>query len=166
MPPVVPLYSTSVLDLATLIPTALADLYDPASKNEMNFNVPKDIPGNLAGGIGKDQAACQAGNQPSPFNDDRKASGIVSITRLSGSELKVTPIISYTVKDTIDLCPGDCGTLLEQVATIPLSQFEATGISGDVPFWVDFPVPFLGQFTIAASIPSSSPLPSKASKPP
>lgn len=166
VPPAVPLYSTSVLDLATLIPAALADLSDPASKNQMNFNVPKDIPGNLAGGIGKDQAACQAGNQPSPFNDDRKASGKVSITRLSASELTVTPIINYTVKDTIDLCPGDCGTLLEQVATVPLSQFEATGISGDVPFSVDFPAPFLGQFTIAASIPSSSPLPPKASKSP
>lgn len=166
VPPAVPLYSTSIVDLATLIPTGLAALNDPGSKNQMNFNIPKDIPGNLAGGIGKDQTACQAGNQPSPFNDDRKASGSVFITRLSANELTVTPIISYTVKDTIDLCPGDCGTLLEQLATVPLSQFEATGISGDVPFSVDFPAPFLGQFTIAASIPSSSSLPPKASKPP
>jgi len=46
--------------------------------------------------------------------------------------------------------PGDCGTWAEQIATVPLSQFEATGISGDVPFTVDFPAPALGDFSIDA----------------
>jgi hypothetical protein len=44
------------------------------------------------------------------------------------------------VKDTVDLCPGNCGSDAEQVATVPISWFEATGISGDVPFWVEFSV--------------------------
>ncbi|MCO6440815.1 MAG: hypothetical protein J5I81_06940 [Nitrococcus mobilis] len=127
----------------------------------MNFSIPGDIPGNLAGGIGKDQLTCPAGAKPSPFNDERKASGTVIVRRLSAAELTVTPNISYMVKDTIDLCPGDCGTTLEPVATVPLSQFEATGISGDVPFTVNFPSPFLGQFTVAAPLTAtSSPAPS------
>lgn len=161
-PPSVPLNSTISLDLASQIPEAIAELDDPASTNQMNFNVPRDIPGNLAGGIGKDQLACPSGAKPSPFNDERQASGKIMVTRLSASELTVTPIINYTVKDTIDLCPGDCGTKLESVATVPLSQFEATGISGDVPFTVNFAAPDLGQFTVPASLTTT---PSSASSP-
>ena len=55
-------------------------------------------------------------------------------------------MIDYTVRDTIDLCPGNCGTELEQLATVAISQYEATGISGDVPFTVRFtvtPAPFV-----------------------
>jgi hypothetical protein len=131
--------SSAVVDIATTIPASVAALDDPASPNQMNFNIPKDIPGNLAGGIGKDQLACPSGAQPSPFNDERHAQGTATVSALPGGGLSVMPDIHYTVKDTIDLCPGDCGTSLEQLATVPLSQFEATGISGDVPFTVDFP---------------------------
>jgi OOP family OmpA-OmpF porin len=49
-------------------------------------------------------------------------------------------VISYTIRDTVDLCPGNCGTTLEQQATVPMSRWEATGISGDVPFTVKFAV--------------------------
>jgi hypothetical protein len=63
----------------------------------------------------------------------------------------VQPFLTYTVKDTIDLCPGDCGAKKEQIATIPMSQWEATGISGDVPFFVDFPAPPVS--TLPFSIP-------------
>ncbi|CAG0953429.1 hypothetical protein METP3_00349 [Methanosarcinales archaeon] len=152
-PPFVPQFSNTYIDITTQIPTAIAALGDPASRDQMNFNIPKDIPGNLAGGIGKDQLACPAGAQPSPFNDERLAKGMVRVVRTSGPDLIVTPSINYTVKDTIDLCPGDCGTALEQIATVPLSQFEATGISGDVPFTVEFPAPFLGPFTVSAPLP-------------
>ncbi len=164
-PPLLPLNLTTAVDIGAQIPTAVAAIDDPASRDQMNFNIPKDIPGNLAGGIGKDQLACPAGAKPSPFNDERKASGIVSVTRLSASELTVTPIISYTVKDTIDLCPGDCGTTLEQIATVPLSQFEATGISGDVPFTVNFAAPFLGQFKVTAPL-AATPAPTSPPKKP
>jgi len=163
-PPSVPPYSNDYIDLNTLIPKAISELDDPASLKQMNFNIPKDIPGNLAGGIGKNQLSCPAGAKPSPFNDERHAGGMVKLTRLASSDLIVTPYINYSVKDTIDLCPGDCGTILEQIATVPLSQFEATGISGDVPFTVEFPAPSMGSFTIyvpLSKIPGPVPSPKK-----
>jgi hypothetical protein len=149
-PPFVPRSSRISIDIGSLIPAAITALGDPANPHQMNFNIPKDIPGNLAGGIGRDQTACPAGAQPSPFNDDRHATGTVELARGGGPEVMVTPAITYQVKDTIDLCPGDCGTPLEQFATIPLSQFEATGISGDIPFTVEFPAPPMTPFTISA----------------
>jgi hypothetical protein len=163
-PPYVPLNSTMKMDLNILIPKAIADLDDPYSPNSMNFNIPNDIPGNLAGGVGKDQLACPAGAKPSPFNDERHASGSASLTRSPSNDLTVTPTITYFVKDTIDLCPGDCGSPLEQLATVPLSEFEATGISGDVPFTVEFPAPSLGSFMVSlplATPPSLVPSPKK-----
>lgn len=126
------------LDVATLIPSDVKAIDDPASTNQMNFNFPNDIPGNLAGGIGKDEAANPIGAQPSPQNDARIVKGDVTVVD-GGANLMVIPNLSYRVLDTIDLCPGDCGTSKEQIATIPMSQWEATGISGDVPFTVDFP---------------------------
>jgi hypothetical protein len=149
-PPFVPRFSRMSIGIGSLIPAAITALGDPNSPNSMNFNIPKDIPGNLAGGIGLDQKACPAGAQPSPFNDERHADGTVELARASGREVTATPIIAYQVKDTIDLCPGDCGTSLEQFATVPLSQFEATGISGDIPFTVEFPAPPGVPFTISA----------------
>ena len=161
-PATAPMASVS-LDLATLIPDAIASLGDATSMRQMNFSLPRDIPGNIAGGIGKDQAACPAGAIPSTMNDDRTAAGTVGVLNLGANVLLVTPSITYTVKDTIDLCPGDCGTLLEKTATVPLSQFEATGISGDVPFQVDFPAPTLPPLIVTAS---STPSPTTGSTTP
>jgi hypothetical protein len=158
-PPLVPISTTIHLKLSSLIPTAIAALDDPASPNRMNFKTPKDIAGNIAGDIGKDQTKHLVGAMPSPFNDERKADGSVQLSRKTDSTITVTPLISYSVKDTIDLCPGDCGAPLEQVATVPLSQFEATGISGDVPFTIDFPAPSLGTFTITAPAGPPAPIP-------
>jgi Domain of unknown function (DUF4157) len=155
-PPSVPGRSKVMLDLRSRIPTAISALDNPTDSNRMNFNKPRDIPGNIAGDIGKDQTSCPAGAQPSPFNDERDASGTVTLEARSDSALTVTPTINYTVKDTIDLCPGGCGTQLEQFATVPLSQFEATGISGDVPFIVDFPAPSLDPFIIPTPAPAAA----------
>jgi hypothetical protein len=164
VPPSVPMGSMLTLDLGSRIGSAIAELDDPTSAHCMNFNVPRDIPGNLVGGVGKDQVACPAGAKPSPYEDERHASGSVAVMRLSPTELYVLPKIQFSVKDTIDLCPGDCGTRLEQAATVPLSQFEATGISGDIPLSVDFPAPPSGMFTIPA--PLSGALPATPKKPP
>ncbi|OAN36791.1 DUF4157 domain-containing protein [Mycolicibacterium iranicum] len=153
--------TTASFDIKSLIPTAVDALNGPISKDRMNFSIPRDIPGNLAGDIGVNQTLCKSGAQPSPFDDERRVSGTVELARTSASEITVSPLISYTVKDTVDLCPGDCGTRLEQVATVPLSQFEATGISGDVPFTVEFPAPWLGPFTIAVPKPPSTAAPKK-----
>lgn len=162
--------TTSSLDITKLIPTAIAALGDPTSANCMNFSAPRDIPGNLAGGVGTNQTTCPAGAQPSPFDDERHASGTVELTRTSASEVQATPAITYLVKDTVDLCPGDCGAPAEQIATVPLSQFEATGISGDVPFTVEFPAPSVGTFTVAAPAPKAAaatptPTPTPSAKP-
>ncbi|MXV49679.1 DUF4157 domain-containing protein [Pedobacter sp. HMF7647] len=137
----------TTVDILTLIPTELAAINTSGDANEMNFNIPKDIAGNLAGGIGDNQTACKSGAQPSPFNDMRLATGAVTLVKSKPGEITVIPIINYTVKDTIDLCPGNCGTSAEQLATVPMSQFEATGISGDVPFTVEFS-PVVFPFTI------------------
>jgi hypothetical protein len=166
-PPFVPRFSRRSVDLTALISGAISELGDPASVNRMNFNKPRDVPGNLAGGIGKDQSACPAGAQPSPFDDERLASGTVELSRGAGREVTATPEITYTVRDTIDLCPGDCGALLEKVATVPLSQFEATGISGDIPFTVEFPAPKGSPLTFAAPegpelVPAPAPKPTGA----
>lgn len=134
-------YAPKVFDISTLIPNELSAIGDSKSTDQMNFNVVRDIPGNLAGGIGEDQTTCPSGAQPSPFNDSRSATGNIIVRRGSETETEMIPNINYTVKDTVDLCPGDCGTSLEQIATVQISQFEATGISGDVPFTVNFQAP-------------------------
>jgi hypothetical protein len=167
-PPFIAPSSTLTLDLNTLIPNAIAEIGDPISPNQMNFGVPRDVAGNLAGGIGTDQTACPAGALPSPFNDARLARGTVTLTRGTGREVMVTVAITYTVRDTIDLCPGDCGTTVEQLATVPISQFEATGISGDVPFTAEFPAPAQPPFFIHAPegpVPPPSVKPSPPAKP-
>jgi hypothetical protein len=149
-PPAIPPHGVVKLDIPTLIPAAVRAIDDPTSPNAMNFNWIGDIPGNIAGGIGKDQAATPIGARPSPQNDERIAKGDVMVSDI-GANLVVVPNLRYTVKDTVDLCPGDCGKGLERKATIPMSQWEATGISGDVPFIVDFPAP--PQFALLFNIP-------------
>jgi hypothetical protein len=47
--------STVNIPVATLVPAAVAAIDDPGSSDQMNFNIIGDIPGNIAGGIGKDQ---------------------------------------------------------------------------------------------------------------
>ena len=135
--------ATVTIDFTPRLPAALAEIDDPAAPipPQMNFNIPADIAGNVAGGIGKDQTSFPIGAKPSPFNDSREAVIKATLTRNADGSLTVAPAIKYTVKDTIDLCPGDCGTSAEQVATVPLSRFEATGLSGDVPLIVKFDAP-------------------------
>jgi hypothetical protein len=69
------------------------------------------------------------------------------------------PAITFRILDTIDLCPGDCGAVTEQDATIPMSRFEATGLSGDVPFFVEFPAPAAARSGF--DVPISTPHPAK-----
>ena len=116
----------------------------------MDYNIPGEVPGNIAGGVGRDQTTCMAGAQPSNQVDSRSGEGVAYMTRM-GDDVHVTTEINYEVRDTIDLCPGNCGTGLEQMATVPFSQWEATGISGDVPFVVRFPGPTIDGFTVPAA---------------
>jgi len=159
-PPVIPAVPGFLkLDIPTLIPSEVKAIDDPSdTAHEMNFNAIGEIPGNIAGGIGKDQAANPVGATPSPQDDARIAKGSVFVFD-AGSSLLVHPFLTYTVKDTIDLCPGDCGAKKEQIATIPMSQWEATGISGDVPFFVSFPAPPLLTLPFAIPKPGAPKVP-------
>jgi hypothetical protein len=156
-PPVFPPGANTVMiPLATLIASALAAVGDPNDPAHMNFDIPGDIAGNVAGGIGTNQTTHPLGATPSPFNDSRTADGTVTVTRNPDGSLTAVPSIRFQVRDTIDLCPGDCGTPAEQIATVPLSRWEATGISGDVPIIVDFTAP-ARSITLPAPPPPAPP---------
>jgi hypothetical protein len=155
---------TSV-DIPTRIPAAITAIGTPGDPNQMDFNVIGEIPGNIAGGIGKNQTACPVGAKPSPFDDDRAAAGSALVTQNADGSLTVVPAITFTVKDTIDLCPGNCGAKIEQTATVPMSRFEASGVSGDVPFTVQFPAPFRSFVAHPAPTPVTPPTPPAAPGP-
>jgi hypothetical protein len=154
-PPTVPPAGVK-LDISTLIPAEIKAIDTPGHTWEMNFSIPGDIPGNLAGGIGKDEAANPVGKNPSPQDDARIVKGDVEVFDI-GSALQVVPHLNFRVVDTVDLCPGDCGSSTEQKATVEMSRWEATGISGDVPFTVDFPAPVM--LTLPFFVPKSGATP-------
>lgn len=135
-------------DFTTQLSSERLDLDRPKGAREMNFL--SGIPGNLAGGVGKDQLSNPIGAMASPHNDSRDATIQADLSPNSDGTITVTPSVRFTVMDTVDLCPGHCGGTPEQVATVPLSRFEATGLTGDVPFVVEFdaPVTALSPFSV------------------
>jgi hypothetical protein len=161
---------TATVSVATLIPTEVAAINVSGGPDEMNFNVINDLAGNIAGGIGSDQAANPIGARPSPQNDARLVNGNVTIVGLPNGDQQVTPAYTFTVKDTIDLCPGNCGASTEQVATVPMSQWEASGVAGDVPYTVTFapPATSLAPFAVHPSTPvaTAPPGPTPTPSPP
>ena len=111
----------------------------------MDFSTIGSVPGNLAGGVGKTQTTCSVGANPSPADDARILRDVTAtFIRNPNGSVTVTPTLHFRVIDTVDLCPGNCGSdvgvINEQLATIPMSRLEASGVSGDVPFTVDFTV--------------------------
>lgn len=113
----------------------------------MNFTTIGSAPGNLAGGVGKAQTTCSVGASPSPVDDARVLTDVqATLIRNPDGSITVTPTLHFHVVDTVDLCPGNCGTgpaqalINEQIATLPMSRLEASGVAGDVPFFVDFAV--------------------------
>ncbi len=131
----------ATINFTPRLSAALAAIDNPVHANQMNFNFPSDIAGNIAGGIGKDETSFPIGASPSPFNDSREAAITATLSANVDGSITVIPFIRFNVKDTIDLCPGDCGTLAEQVATVPLSRFEATALAGDIPMIIEFDAP-------------------------
>jgi outer membrane protein OmpA-like peptidoglycan-associated protein len=132
---------------ATTVTLNIRDALGEATLNQimdgMKFSNPTEAPGLLAGGIGTNQRSCRVGAKPSDQDDARLAEGTVIVTKGGGGTVSVSPpVITYTVKDTIDFCPGFCGTgRLAFNLTVPMSRWEASGISGDVPFTITFPAP-------------------------
>lgn len=138
------------IDFTQRLSTELEKIDQPSSAVAMEFH--SGVLGNLVGGIGKDQLSVEGGigKRPSKQVDSRTATIVATLTRNEDGGLTVKPEITFTVLDTLDLCPGHCGAPPEQVATVPLSRFEATGLTGDVPLKAVFkaPVSALTPFTI------------------
>ena len=132
-----------------------------AVENVMDFDVPGTIPGNIAGGIGVNQASVRVGAQPSPFNDSRTLLGTAEISTDPDGKRSVLVRPRFVVMDTIDLCPGNMGSPFERFLTVPMSRCEASGVSGDVPFRVEFPTPE----QVRAVPPAPKPDPSDATVP-
>ncbi len=141
-PPVFPPGSDHVtVDIYTVLNR---DTVNSFLDREMVFSDPFTIPGLIAGGVGTTQETCRVGaNTTGAVNDSRRVEGSIQVIRTSDGSLILTPEFTFTVVDTIDFCPGNCGGSVAQVLTVPLSRWEASGISGDVPFTVRFAGPSL-----------------------
>jgi pyruvate/2-oxoglutarate dehydrogenase complex dihydrolipoamide acyltransferase (E2) component len=156
-PPAVAVGATETIDIPSRIPSAVAAINDPGSNDKMDFDIPTETPGNLVGGIGLNEASCRVGAKPSPQDDARLIRGTAQVTRNADGSLTAVPDITYEVHDTIDLCPGDCGALLERCATFILSRLEATGVSGDMPLKATFPAPSRPAIHIPSAAPKPTP---------
>ena len=117
----------------------------------INFSNPYDIPGHIAGGAGSSSFG----------KDTRTLKGYLSVCRETddtgktiGYQLKAK--FEFEVKDTVDFCPGQPGSALEQILTIPASRLEASGQAFDVPFQVQFDAPEIIRTTKSPSPVSSS----------
>jgi len=143
-PPAFPPGASMVtIDIPTQIPDAVNAIDDPNGDHKMEFTNYTEAPGLLAGGIGKNEAACPVGAQPSGDNDARIATGTADVSSNDDGTYGIVPHITFEVIDTVDFCPGNCGGALAQYLTVPMSRWEASGISGDVPFRVTFAAPSL-----------------------
>ncbi|GAB1818594.1 hypothetical protein HerbRD11066_17580 [Herbidospora sp. RD11066] len=94
---------------------------------EINYSDPYSVPGNLAGGISESSEALGS------VKDTREIDGPVRfVPSATGrgvlTQVKAEADLTFTVKDSVDLCPGGIGAHDEQYATIGLSRLEKTGI--------------------------------------
>ena len=77
----------------------------------MDFTTIGSVPGNLAGGVGKTQTTCSVGATPSPADDARVLTDVqATLIRNPDGSITVTPTLHFHVIDTVDLCPGNCGS--------------------------------------------------------
>ena len=122
----------------------------PGTDLAIDFSNPYDIPGHIAGGRGAGDAGA----------DTRSISGDLIVRRqvdVAGDTtgFQVISDFAYHVHDTVDFCPGQAGSGLEQTLTIPLSRLEASGLAHDVPFDVFFvPAPLTADLA-AGDLPTS-----------
>jgi len=150
-----------------VIPTEVAAINISGGPNEMNFNVISDLARQHRRWHRRRPGGQPDRATPSPQNDARLVNGNVTIVGLPNGDQQVTPAYTFTVKDTIDLCPGNCGASTEQVATVPMSQWEASGVAGDVPYTVTFapPATSLAAFTVHPSHPVATAPPATPATP-
>jgi hypothetical protein len=127
------------IDFSSVLSTEIANLETAGHPQEMTFAPASTIPGLLAGGMRLDQFSCAAGFVSSAFDDHRLATVSATIHGTPGG-FQVIPQIDFRIEDTIDFCPGNCGTGGALLATVLLSRLEASGVSGDVPFLIDYTI--------------------------
>lgn len=158
--------ASRAVDFTKQLSSERQDLARPKGPREMIFL--SGIPGNLAGGVGKDQLSNPIGAMASRQNDSRDATIRADLSTNPDGTITVTPSVRFTVTDTVDLCPGHCGGTPEQVATVPLSRFEATALTGDVPFVVEFDAPAMAllPFSVQGRASGQTPAEPEQSHPP
>jgi hypothetical protein len=144
----------------------------------INFNVPTEVPGHIAGGISDSDAG----------PDSRRVTGEVIFVRYADQaghtiRIQMRLALRFIVDDAVDFCPGGAGTGMEQLLTVPLSRLEASGavwpaetLGYDVPFHVEFAGPMLDRDLNPATVrrcdpnaavsPPRSPGPNPAPNPP
>jgi hypothetical protein len=119
------------------------DIIGPIMKN-LRFTDYLEVPGLIAGGIDTAQGSCGVGAVPSTQPDERLVDGTFTVSKNDDGSIFVSPVgLRFTVRDTLDFCPGNCGSGLAQGTTVPLSRWEASNISGDLSFTVVFDAPGL-----------------------
>jgi len=137
--------ANQIIPLTSIAPTAVADIGISGNAHQLVYCGSTNALGLLAGGIGTTQLTTRVGAIPSTQNDFRTATGHIAVTRHAlpsgGTRIVFTPRINIEVIDTVDFCPGNCGSLVAQAATNPFSRWEASGISGDVAFVTQFSAP-------------------------
>ncbi|MBK5124367.1 DUF4157 domain-containing protein [Burkholderia sp. R-69980] len=125
---------------------ALKQQFNQLATDGLVFSDPFEVPGLIAGGVGRDQGFCNVGANTSGAQEDSRSARVTAeVFRNPDSTLVINPIVNYTVVDTIDFCPGNCGGFFARHlgGTVQMSRWEASGISGDVPFTVTFQGPSL-----------------------
>ncbi|HEY2765231.1 MAG TPA: hypothetical protein VGJ13_14670 [Pseudonocardiaceae bacterium] len=99
------------------------------------YNTVSNAAANLAGDIGDSDVFGK---------DDRVISGdvVIQVTSIDLDTGAMTGHIRWVPHvhaiDTVDLCPGNLGTTLQQTFTIPMSKLEAMGLTKDVPITFDY----------------------------
>jgi outer membrane protein OmpA-like peptidoglycan-associated protein len=125
---------------------ALKQKFNQLANDDLVFTDPFEVPGLIAGGVGKDQGFCNVGANTSGAQEDSRSARVsAQVFKNPDGTMVINPIVYYTVVDTVDFCPGNCGGFFAQNLghTIEMSRWEASGISGDVPFTVKFQGPSL-----------------------
>jgi hypothetical protein len=139
-----PVFSPGTTVTHSNIRDVLADDSITNITNKLRFSDYTTVPGLIAGGIDTKQATCSVGAKPSTQADDRLVDGSFTVSKNDDGSIFVTPVgLRFTVHDTLDFCPGNCGGALAQDVTVEMSRWEASDISGDVPFTVSFDAPDL-----------------------
>jgi outer membrane protein OmpA-like peptidoglycan-associated protein len=125
---------------------SLKQQFNQLATSGLVYTDPFEVPGLIAGGIGTDQGFCTVGANTSGAQEDSRSARVsAQVFKNTDGSMIINPIVNYTVVDTLDFCPGNCGGFFAQHMgnTVQMSRWEASGISGDVPFTVNFQGPSL-----------------------